>query len=607
MFDPLDALDDLTVPHLIQRNAVEYGERPALTRMDDGTAGELTLTWAQVRQQVAGLARGLADLGLRSGDRMLIMASGRPEHWLADLAAVHLGAVPGTAYATLSSEQLGYLGRHSQARVLVLEGAEQLQRWRPVLDDLPALRAVVIMDESARPADDPRFVAFAELVRAGLQQHEADPTVFEKAWWELGSRHPVTVVYTSGTTGDPKGVLISHHNVLFQAAVIEDRLSLPAHSPSVAYLPLAHIAERVVSIYLPIYRAGHIYFCPEPAGLIPALRAVRPALFFGVPRVWEKMVAGLQGYLSVAPAEQREAYRAASALALQSYRRREAGAGVPADLAVQLAKADRAVLSPIRATLGLDHLSSANSGAAPIPVEVLLFLAGLGIDVLEVWGMTETTGTATMNTATVFRTGSVGKANPRTRIRLAEDGEILVRSPLVALGYLRADGSVEPIVDAEGWLATGDVGTLDRDGFLAITDRKKDLIITASGKNVAPTQIENLLRSHPLIGQAVAIGDRRPFVTALIALDEEMVPPWARARGLDLAEAGTSTHPAVLVEIEAAVMAANDRLARSDQIKKYHVLPEPWTAESGELTPTLKLRRQVIESRYAGAIAALYT
>jgi long-chain acyl-CoA synthetase len=279
-----------------------------------------------------------------------------------------------------------------------------------------------------------------------------------------------------------------------------------------------------------------------------------------------------------------------------------------------VAAADRLVLGPIRTGLGLDRLTWSGSGAAPIPVEVLLFLAGLGIDVLEVWGMTETSGSATINTAENFRTGSVGRPHLGTEIKLAEDGEILVRGPMVALGYLREDGGVEPITDADGWLFTGDIGTLDQDGFLTITDRKKELIITSGGKNISPAQIENSLRSHPLIGQAVAIGDRRPYVTALIALDDEIAPAWAKARRLDLAGSepalgdlsDLAAHPAVLAEVQAAVDLANSRLSRSEQIKRFRILPQPWTAETGELTPTLKLRRRVIMERHGETIDAMY-
>jgi long-chain acyl-CoA synthetase len=362
----------------------------------------------------------------------------------------------------------------------------------------------------------------------------------------------------------------------------------------------------VLSVYIPVFRAGHVHICSEPSKLVASLAAVRPAAFFGVPRVWEKLAAGIQGLLGTADDATRTAFKAASETLLEGYKLREAGEEVPADLQARIDEADATVLRPVRAMLGLDQIRHASSGAAPIPVEVLLFLAGIGLDVLEVWGMTETTGTATINLPTAFRTGSVGRPNAGTEIRLADDGEILVRSPLVALGYLRADGGIDPITDADGWLATGDIGTLDDDGYLTITDRKKELIITAGGKNIAPAQIENALRGHPLIGHAVAIGDRRPYVTALVALDEEAAPAWARANGIEAGAEGLAGHPDVVAEVQRAVDAANERLSRAEQVKKFTVLGAPWTPETGELTPTLKLRRRIINDRYASAIDELY-
>ncbi|MER7274876.1 AMP-binding protein [Dactylosporangium sp. NPDC000244] len=609
--DPADTLADqcaktaadLTVPGLLHRNATDFGDRPALTTLgrDD------TRTWSELRQEVAEISRGLAEIGLRPGRHMLIMMSGRPEHWLVDLAAVHLGAVPSTVYPTLSPEQLRYLAVHSRAQVLVLEGAADLARWRPILPDLPDLRRIVLVDE---PAPDDISLATVPLshVRAvGRTAHRADPEAFERRWRAIRPDQPVTLLYTSGTTGDPKGVVLSHHNVIYQAVVLEATVAVPDHAPSVAYLPLAHIAERMLGIYNAVYRAGHVTICPDAGQLVAALRAVGPASFFGVPRVWEKMAAGVQAQLAAAAPAARAAFEAASAVALEAYELRAAGRPVPDELATRLAQADDSVLRPMRALLGLQNMVWAGSGAAPIPVEVLRFLAGLGLDVLEVWGMTETTGTATINTPARFRTGTVGRPNPGMAVRLAEDGEILVRGPLVCSGYLRRDGGVEAITDADGWLATGDVGTLDEDGFLTITDRKKELIITSSGKNVSPAQIEALLRAHPLIGQAVAIGDRRPYVTALIVLDDEVAPQWARTHGIeDPRPAALAADPVLLAEIQATVDAANARLSRPEQVKSFRILPSSWTPETGELTPTLKLRRRVITARYSDTIDALY-
>ncbi|SHN43384.1 AMP-dependent synthetase/ligase [Cryptosporangium aurantiacum] len=598
------ATAELTIPLLLRSNATEFADRPALTMLGDEDS---TLTWGDLRRRVAAVSLGLADLGLRSGDRLLISASSRIEHWLVDLAAVHVGAVPGSAYATLSTPQLQYLADHSKATVLVIENAEQLARWSPVLGDLPEVRAIVLMDPTGVTFDDPRLTDLATVEAAGADRFAHDPSAFEEGWQHITPDHPVTLLYTSGTTGDPKGVVLSHRNVLHQAVAIELQVDTPAHAPTIGYLPLAHIAERVLGIYVPVYRAGHVHIVSDTAQAVAALLAVRPSTFFGVPRVWEKMVAALQGFLAAAEPAVQDAVNGASALALDCYRLREAGQPIPPETAEQLASLDALILKPIRAKLGLDNVTYAGSGAAPIPVEVLTFLAGIGVDVYEVWGMTETTGTATINTPSRFKLGTVGVPNVGMELKLAEDGEILVRGPLVCQGYLQADGSIQPVTDADGWLATGDIGTLDEDGFLTITDRKKELLITASGKNVAPAQIENLLRTHPLIGYAVAIGDRRPYVTALISLDEEAAPLWAAAHNIDASDPkALAEHPVVLAELQAAVDAANARLARPEQVKKFHVLPAALSPESGELTPTLKLKRRTISERHAGEIDDLY-
>ncbi|GAB7052845.1 AMP-dependent synthetase/ligase [Catenuloplanes indicus] len=597
-----EAARGLTVPLLLHRNATEFGDLPALTALG---ADDDTLTWSALRDRVTHAARGLSALGLDSGDRMLINMSSRPEHWLLDLAAVHVGAIPSTVYATLSPGQLRYLAEHSGAGIVVLEGEAELARWAPILAGVPTIRHVVTV--SGQGSGDGRVVTLAELESTGAAAHRADPGAFEKRWREVPPEAPVTMLYTSGTTGDPKGVVLTHRNVAHQCVLIEDTVKTPDHSRSLAYLPLAHIAERVLGIYYPLYRANHVTICPDQRQLLAALTAVRPISFFGVPRVWEKMAAGVQARIAAADERVRAAFDAASTAALESYRLRAAGSPVPPELAARVAALDEAVLRPLRTGLGLENLVWPGSGAAPIPVSTLLYLAGLGIDVFEVWGMTETTGSCTINTPEAFRTGSVGRVLPGMELRVAGDGEILVRGPLVCSGYLTAGGGVEPITDADGWLATGDVGVLDDDGFLTITDRKKELIINSGGKNISPARIESLLRAHPLIGQAVAIGDRRPYVTALIVLDEEIAPMWARGKGLpDTSIAALATDPLLHAEITGAVDAANAELSRPEQVKAFRIMPTPWTPETGELTPTLKLRRRIVAQQHAAAIDALY-
>lgn len=596
-----------TVPELLLRNATEYGSFPAVT--DGSVPGErTTLTWSQLRTEVSYLSMGLAEHGLRPGDRLVIMSATRPEHWVADLAAVHRRAVPCTAYATLSSSEVRYIARHSAATVAVLEGEDQLARWLPVLDELPALRRVVVIDAAAMPAGDDRFVSWADLRERGRAALAADRDGFEREWRIAAPHDPVCIIYTSGTTGNPKGVVLSHRNVLSEAAVVRALQEPPEHPDVVSYLPLAHIAGRELDIYLTLSYAGHVFVCRDTTAVLGSLREVRPPTFFGVPRVWEKIVAGVRGSIAAAGDEQREAFERACELSRQVYRLRAAGKQVPHELQARAASADERVLLPVRRMLGFDRMTHASSGAAPIPYEVLEFLIGIGVEVFELWGMSETSGMATTNTPEAYQLGSVGQPAPGVDVTTGEDGEVFVRGPIVFLGYLAEDGSVEDATDVDGWFATGDIGTIDDDGFLTITDRKKELIITAGGKNVPPTKLENLLTAHPLIGNAAAIGDGRPYLTALIVLDEEATPQWAARNGVestDLAE--LAKHPDVLAELDRAVAAANEQLARVEQIKYYHVVGTPWSPESGELTPTLKLRRRVISERYRDTIEELYT
>ncbi|MFD8520137.1 AMP-dependent synthetase/ligase [Streptomyces capillispiralis] len=597
-----ESVEGLTIPGLLRRNARRFAARPALTTGPGPDAG--TLSWAQLRAEVAALTRGLTVLGLRRGDRMLIAMTRRAEHWVADLAAVHAGALPCSTYDTLSTEQIGAVARHSGATVLVLEGEEQVRRWRPVLDDLPNLRAVVVLDWDAAPADDPRFVSYAA-VRGATPPDDA---AFEELTDAVTPDQPLTLVYTSGTTGDPKGVVLSHRNVIYESLMQDRLVPVPEHPRSVAYLPLAHIAERVLGIYMPLCNAGHVTICPEPDQLLPTLRAVRPHGFFGVPRVWEKLAAGLRARLAALPPDQAEAVTQARKTALEVHRLRSEGKDLPADLAEPLEQLDAQVMRTFRAAVGLDECHRAFSGAAPVPAAVLEFLASVGLPVYEVWGLSETTGAATVSTPGAYALGSVGRPGPGIEVRVADDGELLVRGPVVFAGYLRADGGIEPGTDADGWLATGDVGTVDSRGFVTVTDRKKEIIITDGGKNIAPTRVESLLRAHPLIAHAVAIGDRRRYLTALLVLDEETAPLWARDHGIE--ETGLQAltrHPEVLAALDRAVAEANAVLSRAEQVKKHRVLAGPWTAETGELTPKLSLRRRAIDELHAAAIESMYT
>jgi long-chain acyl-CoA synthetase len=601
-------ISGLTLCDLLERTAADSAGAPALSDEADGEPdGWRTLTWAEVHQRVRRLAAGFAALSLAPGERVALMLPNRSEHVLADLAAVHAGGLGVTFYATLAPEQIAFVAADCDARIAVLNGAGELARWQPVLDRLPGLRKIIVLDPAACPAGDPYLTwdAFAAL---GEERHAADPDLIAGRAASIAPDDPAALLYTSGTTGNPKGVLLTHQNILYEL-VAADSLGIVNRGVRwVSYLPLAHIAERMFSIYLPIFTTGHVHFCPDTPQLVRVIGKVRPTSFFGVPRVWEKIRAGIEALFAL---EQDEDKRAAVAQAMETGRRYvescQYGQVTPPDLAAEFEAADAAMLAPIRGLLGLDRADPVSSAAAPLPPDVAAFFSGLGMKILDIYGMTETTGAFTTNTPAAFKLGTVGQAHPGMEVKIADDGEICTRGPLCTPGYLNRPDLTADLIDAEGWLHTGDIGSLDADGFLSVVDRKKELIITAGGENIAPAGIENLLVAHPLIGQALAYGDRRKYVVALLTLDGEVAPAWAKARGIEAGSlAALAADPVVLAEIGDAVAAVNQRLARVQQVKRWGLLPVEWTAETEELTPTLKLRRRIVHAKYADVLDTLY-
>lgn len=586
--------------------ATRHGDRPAYSdRAGDGWA---TLTWAQVRERALEVAAAFVALGVRPGDMVALMMPNRSEHVLADLGATHAGAISTTVYATLAPDQVAYVAGNSGAVVAVLDGADQLARWRPVVSELPSLRKIIVVDGTAVPPGE-MYLSWSDFIALGQERLATATAEIEARWRSVRHEDTLTVLYTSGTTGNPKGVVITHRMALCEAVVSDRTSGLPDHPVGISYLPFAHIADRVLSIYLPVTRAAHIYFCPDPAQLAATLREVRPSSFFGVPRVWEKIMAGIQAVLALETDEQKKtAIEQAMDVGRRYIASREFGRSTPPELQAAFDQADASVLGPMRGLLGLDRVVHALSAAAPLPVEVARFFSGLGIAILDVYGMTETTGAVTANLNSAFKLGTVGRPFPGVELRLAEDGEIIVRSTTCTPGYLNRPDADAELFDGEGWVRTGDIGVLDDDGFLKVVDRKKELIVTAGGENIAPSLLENMLKEHPLIGQALAYGDRRPYVVALITLDGEVAPVWAAAHGIDSTDlAVLAEHPLVLEEVGKAVEDANDRLARVQQIKKWRLLPAEWTAESEELTPTLKLKRRVVHGKYTDVLEGLYS
>ncbi|MER6347385.1 AMP-dependent synthetase/ligase [Streptomyces sp. NPDC001595] len=603
--EPLAEPTEQTLPLLLARNARQYPDLPALSwrQPDGGSTGEdgwTTLTWSEVRDHTARLAAGYAALGVGRGDHVLLMTANRPEHWLSDLALVRLGAVPVSVYGTSAPEQVAHIARNCRARLAVVEGPAQVALWEPLVADtgIPLARLVVV-----EPGAQGGHLPYDALLR------EPVPERFDKALDTARPEDPLTVVYTSGTTGEPKGVVLNHRHVLANALALDAVVELPPHVEHICYLPFAHIAERMLGIYLPCHRASHVYLCADPARVAEVVRKVRPAQFFGVPRVWEKLAAAVRAILSLLPEDQRALIDEAARVAREHVAYRERGERPPAELEAAYARQREEILLPMLAAGGLDRVTWAASASAPMPIDVVRFWAGFGIVIMDAWGLTETTGVATTNSPrTGFRLGSVGRPVSSVEVRVAADGEIEVRGETVFSGYLGEDGSARPAVDEDGWLRTGDIGRVDDDGYLWLTDRKKEMIITSTGKNVSPALVENALKEHPLIGQALVHGDGRSYLVALLVLDAEAAPAWAAAHGVDAGGglAALAAHPVVREEVARAVAAANSRLNRTEQVKRYTLLAEEWGPGTGELTPSLKMKRRVIRDKYAAALAELY-
>jgi long-chain acyl-CoA synthetase len=598
-------IEGRTLCDLLRANADGHPDAPALS-WNDGT-GWQSLSWGAYRDRVAEVTLGLAALGVGRGDHVALMATNRPEHLVADQAAVHAGATPSTFYYTLAPEQIRYCASHCAAKVAVVENRDVAKRWLEIRPELPALEHLVLLEDAEDFAGERGMLGWDELAARGREALAADPGRFDELRAPVRPDDPATLLYTSGTTGPPKGVVLTHRNLLYECAALDRLTGLPDGLVSVSYLPLAHIAERILSIYDPLHKRAHVHFCPDPAKAVDYVRHARPTFFFGVPRVWEKVRAGITAKLDAEPDRRRRLARAAVDAGYEVVRRQQRGEALPLALKARHAVLDRLVLARVRAAIGLDRCQYASSAAAPLPVDVAEFFAALGLPLVEVWGMTETSGVATGNPPGRLKIGTVGPPIAGIEVRLTGDGEVLVRGPINTPGYHRRPEATAELFDQDGWLRTGDVGELDADGYLRIVDRKKELIITSSGKNLSPANIENLLKEHPLVGQALAFGDGRPYVVALVVLDHEVAPGWARQHQVPFETlAGFARDPLVLAELRRAVDGVNQRLSRIEQVKRFMVLPAEWTAESEELTPTLKLKRRVIHAKYAGELEALY-
>jgi len=592
------------------RRAIDAGTMAEAFRLTveahpDGVAirtkgDETTLTWTQLRDRVDALAAGLYGLGLRAGDTVAIMLTNRPEFHVADLAAMMVGATPFSIYQTYAPNQIEFVIADAGARIAIVE-PEFLDNVMEARKGLPDLEHVILVDAPAKGMKD--TVSLAE-VEGATSDFDLDASLAR-----IGPEDVLTLIYTSGTTGPPKGVELAHRNLLAAVKGIEALVDFPDEGARViSWLPAAHIAERAAHHYLPIVFGMTVTCCPDPRQVLSYLPDVHPNWFFAVPRIWEKLKAGLETMTAGLPDEQRQATERALASAIEQVRLEQAGEPVPDELAATVARADEEIFSKLRAQLGLDQVDAVNVGAAPTPVEVLEFFHAIGVPLAELWGMSETCGAGTVNPRERIKIGTVGPAAPGIEISLADDGEVLIRGDIVMLGYRNLPDKTAEAIDSDGWLATGDIGEIDDDGYLKIVDRKKEIIINAAGKNMSPANIEAALKtSSPLIGQACVIGDGRSYNTALVVLDSDFAPAWAAQHGLkgrtleDLAG-----DPDMVAALQEGVERANAKLARVEQIKKFEVVAGDWLPGGDELTPTMKLRRKPIAEKYSEQIEALY-
>lgn len=598
-------IEGQTLADVVRRAAGEFGDAPAFSDKCGVTEGWRTMTWAETLERSLDLAAGLISLGVEHGDNVAVMMSNRNEHTLVDYGSALAAATPMSIYNTLAPDQVAYIAGESRPVVAILEDADRLARWATALGEGTSVKHVVVVNEADRQDGQ---LTFDELLAQGAAYRQEHEEEVQQRQAQLEPDDACTILYTSGTTGNPKGVVLTHKNVLFEATTTKDASSLSGPQRTISYLPLAHIAERILATYIPPYLGGHTHSIGDPAQLLATLGEVHPTAFFGVPRVWEKIKTGLSAKLAEDPNPDNQKMVADSmAAGLAWVQAQEVGGRMTDEVQQAYEQAEAGILGFLRALLGLDQVQWAASAAAPMPLEVAKFMAGLGLKVYDVYGMTETTGAVTANGPDGFKLGTVGRANPGMEIALGEDGEVLVRGPVNTPGYYHQDAATQSLFDADGWLHTGDIGEIDDDGFVKIVDRKKELIITSQGKNVAPSNIENFLKESPLIGHAMAIGDSKPYIVAILTLDGEIAPLIAQKVGIESASlAEIAAHPKIRAMVQQSVDAANARLSRPEQVKAWELLPEEWTAESEELTPTLKLKRRVVNQKYADVVTGLY-
>lgn len=561
------------------------------------------VTWADADERVDRIAAGLVALGIQPGDVVSILGRTCLEWALCDLAVLRAGGVSVGIYPTLIGEQCAYILEDSSTRWLFLEDARQVEKLSPFFAKLPSLDRPILWDS---PEGEHDFMCLKDLEDKGREALEADPGLTLRAEEKIQPEDVAVLIYTSGTTGPPKGAMLTHRNVMAELEMLDTMGATDHRDVMMFFLPLAHVGERVPGHYSRIYRGVSAAFVEDFNRILDDMREIRPTVFGSVPRIFEKAYARVRSEADRASPVAKRVFLWAERVGRTASRIEQAGRPLPMVLRLQRALADRLVFRKIRGIFG-GRVRYFLSSSAPISLEIIEFFHAAGMLILEAWGQTEVSCFATINFEDDYRLGSVGKALPGTELKIADDGEILVRGAIVFKGYLNQPELTAETLTEDGWIHTGDLGRLDQDGFLWITGRKKEIIITAGGKNVTPANIENLLKDHPLIDQALVHGDRRKYLTALLGLDPETLEAWATEKGIGYTSyEAILDNPALLDDVKAMVDEVNRHFARYETIKRFALLPRLLDVEKGELTPTMKIRRRIIEERFKDLLDSLY-
>ena len=585
--------------------AATHPEKVAMRRKKLGLWEEIS--WGDYEAGVRAVAMGLLELGVQPDEPVGLISENRVEWLMADLGILSSGAVTCAMYTSSAEEQLEYVMSHAGIRFLVVENEEQLDKALAVRKVHPIELIVVMEDKGLRNFEDQDIVFWDEFVRRGAEAVQRRGDLIAE---RVAAKEPddlAILVYTSGTTGPPKGVMLSHGNIAWICSTMAEVIEPRPDDQLLSFLPLCHVAERIITVFNQVLNGSVVNFAENLDTIRENLAEVRPDIFFAVPRIWEKLYNSIELKMRDASYTKRKAYAWAVEVGKLYNEYRQKGASAPVALRLQQLIAEQSVLRHLRHMLGFDRMRFALSGAAPISPEVISYFQALGVPLVEGYGQTESAGVITVHAPGFVEPGTVGKALGDLELRIAEDGEILARSPGVMLGYYKEEAATAETIDPEGWLHTGDIGEIDASGCLRITDRKKDLIITAGGKNIAPQYIESKLRLSAYVHDAVVIGERRKYITALIILDEDNLVDWAQKARVQFGSyADLAKSPEVEKLIDDEIRRVNDALTHVEAVKKFRILERRLDADAGELTPTLKVRRKFVEKKYAPLIEAMY-